>query len=140
MLHNYNLIYNKKQFSTINKRIKKITNCLSLIKELDKTVTKTFALKYIDILNISNAIFSKVKNKRQIDNNELNPVLKTTNIVLKKSNTLLDTTKHMVGEHGKINPFAIYTHCACVCFKYFDDYDLTEKINLIKKWWINKRG
>lgn len=133
MLHNFNLIYNKKRFSTINKRIEKITNCLSIIKELDRTVIRTFNLKCTDIINTSNAILNKVQDNQQIANSDLNPVLQTTKDILKKSNTLLDTTKCLVGEHGKINPFAIYTHFACVSFKYVDDYDLSEKINSIKK-------
>ena len=138
MLHNYNHIYGKKQFSAINKRIKKIENCLIKLKELNLQLSNTFRLKYQDIIDMANNIFGNVKNNIKIENAKIQLLLQLIKQISQISNILLENTKCLIGQHGKINTFTIYTHCACITFKYVDKFDLEHRINAIKNCLKNK--
>ena len=138
MLHNYNHLYGKKQFSAINKRIKKIKKCLIKLKELEIQLLNLFRLKYQDIIDITNDIFENVNNNIKIENTKIQFLLKLIKRISQTSNILLENTKCLIGQHGKINTFIIYTHCACITFKYADKLDLDYKIHAIKNCLKNK--
>ncbi len=133
MLHNYNCIYNTRRFSAISKRMEKINGCLTNLKELNTQLVTTFRLKYQNVCDLADSIFGDIRNACTINTDKLQILLRSIKYVSKVSNMLLENTKCMIGQHGKINPITIYNHCACVSFKYADELDLENKILSIKK-------
>lgn len=128
MLHNYNCIYNKQHSCKIDK----INSCLIKLKELNSQLLNTFRLKYQDVSNMVDSVLCDVKNNIIINNDKVQSLLRLIKHTSEVSNILLENTKCLIGQHGKINSFMIYNHCACIAFKYSDELDLDSKIYAIR--------
>ena len=132
LLNNCTLLYKKGKWSNLYSRTARIKKCLGYLKTLSKELTMSFNLQYQQIVDISYRIILSINNKNIISIDLINMLEKLLIFLFKPSNAILEKTTCLVGQHGKVNPFQIYTNCACVTFKYYDENDLKIKINKIK--------
>lgn len=133
MLNNYNLLYNKKQISAINKRINKIRKCLTFLQMLNKELKTTYYLNIKKVEYIITKITDSIKELKMISDNDILVIMNLIDGISRPANMLLERTNCLIGQHGKVNSFKIYSHCACITFEYNNSSDLDRKIHCIKK-------
>lgn len=132
MLNNFNVVYNKKRFSAIDKRIAKIQECLLKLKPKYRLLYHIYGIKFEQLYNISVGIIEKLKKGISVAPKEIVPLMDIVNKAIRRSYFLQNKCCTLIGQHGKVNSVEVYSHCASISFRYTDDRDLHCKLSKIK--------
>lgn len=136
--NNYNLSYQKKQNSVIKKRIIRIQDFITKLKQHYKELKKTFHIDIKMIENLSETIISNINLKQFVSNAIFDNFYNIVLNAYKPTEMLLERMTCLIGQHGKINPFIIFNHISCVSFKCHNDKEYKERVYRIN-YCLNKQ-
>ena len=133
MLNNFSCMYNAERTSEIEDKILEVYECLTKLKDKCRMLNHAYGIKFERLNNICISIINKIQKGILVEVEEINFLMDIVISVNKRSRFLLDKSCTLIGQHGKVNSFDIYSHCISIGFKYADSRDMYYKIEKIKQ-------